>query len=239
MRRSSITLVCLLASVVFAQSNRTSTLTGRLEYLPGHGLSKAFVRLLSSAGDAFEIVTDSTGAYMFSNLPAGDYRIEVQSSGFATLTASSINLAEGQQKSLPSVHPKVSSCGSPAGNVLQLLPSPQSTGSLTAGVQVDRGPKAKKSRPVANAAVTLICASNQVCGSTKTDATGAFSFESLTPDYFSIAVTHPGFYPVTLSGYEVQAGWNTFYDSVPLERCPLGDCDPRRRPTPRVLYYCE
>jgi len=49
-----------------------------------------------------------------------------------------------------------------------------------------------------------------------------------------------GYYPENATGYGyfVNAGWESLYGPVRLERCRNGNCDPKLRPKPPIAH-CE
>ncbi len=88
---------------------------------------------------------------------------------------------------------------------------------------------------IAGATVEILC-EEKLCGKTRTDSRGEFTFFDLTPrNDYTIRIQHAGFYLVQDSGYEVQAGFDSTYWPIFLEHCPKGNCDPRLRPRPLVV----
>jgi hypothetical protein len=92
---------------------------------------------------------------------------------------------------------------------------------------------------MAEVEVTLVCRTFSPCRSTKTDSTGRFVFETLSPGVYGLNFRRDGFYPVNAAGYSytVNVGWESRY-YMSLERCPNGNCDPKLRPKPPIAY-CE
>jgi hypothetical protein len=62
--------------------------------------------------------------------------------------------------------------------------------------------------------------------------------KSLPPGNVSVHVNRSGFYPLIKPGYMIDEGLESIYWSIPIERCPFGNCDPRLRPK-RPSPVCE
>jgi hypothetical protein len=62
----------------------------------------------------------------------------------------------------------------------------------------------------------------------------------LSPGVYGLNFRRDGFYPENATGYDysVNAGWESVYSSVRLQRCPNGNCDPKLRPT-KPPAICE
>ena len=93
------------------------------------------------------------------------------------------------------------------------------------------------SPPIAGAEVTLIC-KRKVCPTVKTDSNGEFIFKDLAPGVFAVRVTRTGFYPLDEAVYNVREGMESVYWPLSIERCPHGDCNPRKRPK-KPIAICE
>ena len=61
-------------------------------------------------------------------------------------------------------------------------------------------------------------------------------FETLPPGNLSVRVNRIGFYPLNEPGYTIEEGLESVYWSIYIERCPLGNCDPRLRPEKAAGY---
>ena len=77
-----------------------------------------------------------------------------------------------------------------------------------------------------------------ICGTTKTNEDGEFRFTGLNPGEFNLQVTRKGFYPLHEAGYRVDAGRESIYYPIYLEKCFRGDCNPSKRPK-KPLGRCE
>src|SRR5215470_16306277 len=77
----------LFALPAFPQSQTTGTITGRAQDSSGALIPGVEVTITSPAmiGGARNVVTDETGTYRFTLLPAGAYRVSFALSGFKTL----------------------------------------------------------------------------------------------------------------------------------------------------------
>src|SRR5215475_1406766 len=79
--------LALFAIPAFPQSETTGTITGRAQDSSGALVPGVEVTITSPAmiGGARMAVTDETGTYRFTLLPAGAYRVSFALSGFKTL----------------------------------------------------------------------------------------------------------------------------------------------------------
>jgi hypothetical protein len=221
----------------------TASLTGKVKDITGAGVSgtQAELRSETASDRRFRTAADSTGVYHFSGLLSDEYTLNLSSRGFKSLTVKSIHISEDEQKSLPTLQLEVGSvgdCGVHAAlDYIRLLPPGDHMGNLRGSVRIDKGPMSGKSPPIAGADVTLMCTTGKVC-TTKTDSNGEFMFKALPLGNLTVRVTRTGFYPLTMPGYAIQEGLESIYWSISLERCPLGNCDPRLRPR-RPPARCE
>ena len=161
--------------------------------------------------------------------------------GFQSLTIKSIHISESERQLVPTVQLAVSMQGCRDQGLLdhiRFLPGVAIVGHLGGSVRLDQGPMVGKSPLVAGADVTLICSTGKICGATKTDSNGGFIFKALRPGMYSVRVNNAGFYPLNKPEYEVAKGIESIYWPVYIERCPLGNCDPRLRPK-KPLFICE
>jgi Carboxypeptidase regulatory-like domain len=218
-------------------------LTGRVKDITGGGVSGAQAELRSEtvSGRSFRTSADASGLYNFSGLPKDEYTLKLVSSGFKSLTVKSIRVLENEQKSLPALQLEVglmADCGGHAVlDYIRFLPSENHLGNLSGRIRVDQGPVVE-SPPVVGADVTLMCSTGRVCGATKTDSDGAFMFKALPPGSLSVRVNRTGFYLLNEPGYTIEEGLESVYGPIYIERCPLGNCDPRLRPK-KPLATCE
>ncbi len=91
-------LTLLLSIISFGQG--ATSIKGAIADENGGKLSGASVRLSSRTGVQLNTTTDNSGSFVFLNLPAGQYLVEVQAKGFATLTSDEIVVERGQAKQL-------------------------------------------------------------------------------------------------------------------------------------------
>src|ERR1044071_10167599 len=96
-----VRVFCTFASIVFlaaapARAQRaTAELNGRVTDESGAVLPGATVTVTQTAtGLVRDVVTDSNGAYLLSNLPTGPYRLAVMLQGFRTYVQTGIVLQE-------------------------------------------------------------------------------------------------------------------------------------------------
>jgi hypothetical protein len=235
--------LCLLTLPSVAQDG-TAGLRGRVKDITGAGVSGTQAELLSEtvSDRRFRTSADSTGVYHFSGLPTDEYTLKLLSPGFKALTVKSIHILESEQKSLPTLQLQVGSVADCGGHAvldyIRFLSSGDHFGDLVGSIRIEQEPFVVKSQPIADANVTLICATGKVCGATKTNSDGEFAFKALPPGTLSVRVDHTGFYPLNEPGYTIEEGLESVYWSIYIERCPLGNCDPGLR-TKKPLATCE
>jgi hypothetical protein len=207
----------------------TAILAGKVEDIRGVGVAGTSADLHGEQEpyERHRAIADTVGMFRFLGLITGEYTLELQQSGFTRLLVKGIHISEGEQKTLPTLRIDVSSLDCSFHAVIDYLRLGREQGNLTG--RVEQGPYGRNSKPIGNTQVTLICSKNTVCAAAKTDSQGDFSFQNLSPGSYSIRANHAGFYPLEEPGYEVQEGLESIY-SMYLERCPLGNCDPRLRP---------
>jgi hypothetical protein len=237
---SSSTIAAFLLVRLLVGQEGAASLMGKVQDLTGAAIAHAGAELIS--GNPPTVVSrtqaDTSGVYRFAGLPAREYTLKLVSPGFQPLSVKSIQILDGEQHSLPPLELKIGECGPYASlDYLLELPLSGAVGDIVGNVRLDKGPAARNNPPIADATVTLICGNGAVCGTTKTASNGEFIFKSIPPGTFLVRVQHAGFYPLERSGYVVQAGFEARYNSAYIERCSLGNCDPRRRA--QKLALCE
>lgn len=236
------TLLIAFCTLPLGAQDGTATVSGQLRDIRGVPISGAGAELRSekAPGRLFKATTNDLGTYVFSDLPVDEYTLKVGASGFKLITITGIVLADSERKTIPPLQLSLGmDCGEYANpEQLRLLSSDGHGASFTGTVKVDRGPGKPYGRPVKGAQVTLVCPSGAACGRAKSDVNGGFTFPDVPAGNYSLRVQHSGFYPLQASGYHIQAGfeWNSW--PVSIEHCPLGDCDPRKRPR-RPPPICE
>jgi vitamin B12 transporter len=98
-RAITVSALSLLLSIAsFGQT--PSSVKGSVVDESGGKIAGADVRLRSRSGTQLSTATDNNGAFEFQNLAAGQYLIEVQANGFATLATDEILVERGQAKQL-------------------------------------------------------------------------------------------------------------------------------------------
>jgi hypothetical protein len=214
----------------------TATLTGKVKDITGAGVhgTVAELQLERAPINPFQTVSDATGVFHFAALPAGEYTLRLSTGGFQRLTIKAIQILDGEQKSIPVLELVLGNMNCAGGAVsdhIRFLPPGDNVGSLGGTVRLDEGPLVGKSMVIAGVDVTLTCSTGKTCGAVKTDSQGEFLFTDLPPGDFSVRVTAPGFYRTEGSpAYKVLGGIESVYTSIYIERCYLGNCDPKLRP---------
>src|SRR4029453_7138629 len=95
-----IGLFCIGRSA-FAQGG-TGQLTGNVVDANGAVVSGATVKLMSRAtAQERETVTNDSGDFVFTLLPAGDYKVEITATGFRTVTVDDVRVNVTQSTTLP------------------------------------------------------------------------------------------------------------------------------------------
>ena len=96
----TLTLVTSLAGAAFAQTS--GTLTGRALDSSGGVLPGVTVSITSPAmiGGARTAVTDEQGAYRFTQVPSGEYRVSFAIPGFQTLNIEGVRLTVGATQTI-------------------------------------------------------------------------------------------------------------------------------------------
>jgi hypothetical protein len=184
---------CLLAFPSISQ-DRPGTVTGKVQDITGSGISGTTAELRSDRGRAYQTRSDDSGVYTFSGVTPDDYTLRVFQTGFVSLTVKSIHVSDGEQKSMPVLELTVGEMcwndhSAPLPEYYRLLPSGTRVGNLAGSVGMEPGPTLSKSRPLAGAEVSLICADGAACGKTKTDSKGGFVFAGLSPELFQFEST--------------------------------------------------
>src|SRR5262249_43381046 len=88
-------LVFVLVFAAVAQTQNHTSVTGRVSDQNDAAVRGAAVYLRARSGTQYFVTTDEHGGYVFDRIVPGDYLIEVQAKGFATLSAS-LSVARGQ-----------------------------------------------------------------------------------------------------------------------------------------------
>ena len=185
--RMRIIFVLAIALSVFpmalAAQVGTATISGVVGDRWGARVSHARAELQASGSETkvYKAEADGQGQYRFLGLPAGDYTLKLASPGFRPLTVKLINLAEGQEKTMPPLRLTVSEpccCGDPALDYVRVLPADSRGSNLEGSVRPDSwdGP------PAVSARVTLICETGKVCGTTNTNSGRPFYFGVSIPE---------------------------------------------------------
>ena len=254
MRALCTFLICACLGVLrLVAQVSTASLTGEVTditraLVPGTNVE---LQSVQASAKSYGTKTDGYGIYRFLGLPADEYTLKLVQKGFTPLTVKSIHLSAGEQRWMPPLELEVAingHCSGHALDYLRFLPAGGRVGNLGGSVWLDQGlivstgpvlvtPQAGQDA-LAGFDISLICGGGIVCGVTKTDSRGEFMFKNLSPGIFSVRVSRAGFYPLEEPGYKVKEGLDLIYYSIPIERCPLGDCDPALRPKKEIVI-CE
>ncbi len=185
--------------------------------------------------------SDANGNWSLTNLLPGEYTLTASSRWFVTLTVRGIKIVGGERKVLPALRLDIGSSGCGGGprvQYAQLLDGETRTGDFGARIQLYEGPMKGEPQSIAGAEVWAICGWDVICGTTTTNQDGEFRLTGLKPGKFKLQVTRKGFYPLTEGGYRVDAGRESIYYPIYLEKCFRGDCNPSNRPK-KPLIVCE
>lgn len=222
-------IFALGGAAVLAAQDTGATLSGYARDRAGAAVPSTSVelRLEEPPNTLFSLRTDD-GQFKFTVLPAGTYALKLERIGFRTLGVRPIQLSSGEQKVLlPLRIDAAGSCGFGRSTVeyLQFLPAGRHAGNLGGRVESD------DAHPVERARVKLLCNERKVCGDTKTDSNGEFTFVNLPPrDDITIRITHAGFYDWEGSDLEIRAGFDSSYRPITLDpklrsKTPLVVCE--------------
>jgi hypothetical protein len=221
----------VLAILLIPLSSWAASLTGGLTDVTGAYVTNAPVEL-NSGIKQYHTRTSEIGIYQFSNLSAGEYTLTFRVIGFLPLIVTRIVVTEREQKQIPDVPLEVAHglCPRPIAREQVLLAPGSPFGKLSGSVVP----------PMADIEVTLVCRTFSACRATKTDSSGRFSFDMLSPGVYGLNFRRDGFYPENASeySYHVNAGWESVYEPKLLEQCPNGSCDPKLR-AQRPVHICE
>ena len=99
MKTTLIFLILVFATNVFAQG--TSSITGTVTDEDGAKVSGAKVTLTFASGSELTTTANQAGSFKFNEIKPGAYLLEVQASGFSKFTSEQIQLARGENKSIP------------------------------------------------------------------------------------------------------------------------------------------
>ena len=210
-----------LAILLIPFSASAASLTGTVIDQTRAYVPHAAVEMASETNN-YKVQTDDSGVYQFSNVPAGEYTLTIRVPGFSSRAVKSIGLLEPEQKRLPDVTLDIAPCGWLRRDIVLLR------GTLLGTLSGSVDPPAK------DVDVALVCRTFSACSSTRTDSNGHFSFETLPAGVYGLNFQCPGFYPenATEYRYTVNAGWESVYSPMVLEKCPNGNCDTKLRPPP-------
>ena len=217
-------------SAVLASGTWAATLSGTARDTTGHQIQNALV-IIRSAHSGNEVArsrTDASGAYAFSSLPTGDFRIAISAPGFTITTVRDIRLDEQEKSMRPVMLELGNECGSiPVPEYLRALEDADDTGRIS-GTVADHA----NNRPIANADIKLICESSRSCAETTSDAAGHYTF-LLDAGSYSLRIRRSGYFEDEYRTYHVEAGFEKAYYPIFLDRCQKGKCQPARKPIPR------
>jgi hypothetical protein len=219
--------IVLVFAILLLPLSVAASLTGTVIDPIGASIAHT-VAELDSGSRKYLARADDAGLYQFLNLPAGDYTLTFRVPGFKVRIVRSIGLFETQQKRIPDITLEVASSCSGEGasgafaTELREVTGDDSFGRLSGSVLP----------PAAEVEVTLICRTFSACRSTKTDSNGRFYFDKISAGFYGLNIRREGFYPENATGYAyaVNAGWESVYSPVLLEKCANGNCDPKLRP---------
>jgi hypothetical protein len=237
----SVALGISLAPTLVGQVG-TATLTGKAQaYGTGIQGTEAALTPEDRTGNQFVAISDNSGTYRFSGLPAGAYTLKLRTNGYYGVTVKSILIAEAERKQVPPLELKlggVADCGIGTGiDYLRLLAAEGHLGNFGATVRLYQRQYSQNTVLIAGAEVSLICPGGDACVKTTTDKDGYFVFKDLVPGNLLVRVNLAGYYPIEWR-YRVEEDKEVIYTPIDLERCLNGNCDPKLRPA-RPLILCE
>ena len=170
---------------------------GRFQNQTEHGISGVTIQLFDDAGNLVEqMQTDSDGAYWFTNLMAGTYKVqELQpddySDGIDRLgTVDGVNRGE----TMNDMHSNIELNGGDRG--IRYDFGEIRLASISGFVHVDMNGNCtldanSTDEPLANVTLELLDADGQVIGTTQTNSDGFYEFDNLLPGTYSVRQQQP------------------------------------------------
>jgi hypothetical protein len=232
-RLVSMLLLSGLTSVL-----KGGSISGLAEYVPGKGPPGAYIHLQDIMGDVKTDRTAADGSFRFTELAEGEYSLTFDALGFVRLHVERIPVNADSDVRLPPVIPQVSSCPDARfghTNFLRAIDSAAIT--RITGIITVHG-KARNIPPVYGAKVILDCDDRTECGSARSGKNGIFTVDIPSAQKVHVRIEYPGFYTSVIDTLFPQKGWDNNYGEFRLDRCPLGNCNPRFRPKPPISI-CE
>jgi len=177
------------------------------------------------------------GAYDFRQLPPGIYDLTVSMDLYVPTIIRSVAIGPGQVRTLPPVALIFEGIAAACGRRMPAFLRPLDTfdpgkGGLGGRIIDDHG------QPLADATVRLYIPNLNVAGAALTDSSGRFFMEGIPAGpHYEIEVARTGFFTEDFSDFEVQAGYEAFYDRIDLFPCEKGRCQAALRPI-RPLPAC-
>lgn len=221
-----------LSAILAVHTWAGTILKGVVQDVTGRGIQDALVTLRSdqSRQEVAQGRTNSAGDYFISLLPtvpSREVNIAISAPGFMTTIVRGVRLNE-QEISIRRVMLQVGAgCGSvPIPQSLRRLEERGNNGRLS-GTIVDRSTK-----PVSSAVLKLICERDRVCGDITSDTAGHYTF-SLAAGTYALRIRRPGYFDEEYGTYYVQAGFDTLYYPILMDRCQRGQCQHWRKPIAR------
>ena len=102
--------VLALSFTIANAQNLTATLSGSAEDQTGAKIPGASVLVVSdTTGDKRDTKADSSGFFSVTALIPGTYTVTISSKGFATWKETGILLNQGDSRTIPNIHMKISS----------------------------------------------------------------------------------------------------------------------------------
>jgi hypothetical protein len=179
--------------------------------------------------------TESSGAYRFLVVPAGEYDLTIRSSWFYETTIKAVRLGTEEVRIVPTIQLDfigLADCGASEIRPLHYrLSNDAGTGSLS-GIILD-----SQGKPIAEATVVLYTHNSGKLGTTKSGSSGGFSFKGLPPqNQYWISISAEGYFADELLGLAVQSGLDAAHTKT-LESCAPGRCQPHLKSI-RVFPAC-
>jgi carboxypeptidase family protein len=178
----SLFLAGLLSSAVSLADAPTGVIAGVVKDKRGRPVPNVWVRVLAGPLLA-DARTDGDGKYGLEDLPAGQYELNAQKPGYATVRKARVEVAA---KGTTAVNFTLEWADPTAGAVEVLIQDPAGN-------------------PLPQATVDLLAGSSLV-NRLSTDAAGSAVFPGLAPNFFNVAGRRPGFFEAFSRSFQVRAG---------------------------------
>jgi hypothetical protein len=213
-------MVRLLLFALTWLSLYAGSINGVVTDITGAGIPAAKLVAIGWNGDRIEAMSDPAGHFVFADLQAGDYSIEISVRGFLNRKIEDLQVRVGEEKALPAITLSVAAiegCTGPFPPVVVYTPIPAGRSRLSGRAFLAGNNRA------AGALVLLYEPKNhRKAGSAVANSSGDFLFIGLRPGLYQLRVRLSGFAELVMEGVEIRAGFRSETENFSLAPCPHG-----------------